>query len=459
MKLYNECSYESIYNYLVQIDSLFSPPLSMRVRLEEYAKKLKKNARVYAYVVDLEIVAAIFYYVNNKEAYIPVLSCIVKHSGQGLMLKLVKKMERDLVLEGLSSIALTTWLGSRALNFYIKSGFAIENIVQDRPDSGKTVLLRKNLHPKFDSFSFIEPPLEVNSRLNDYLGVNLMIKRDDLFPVIGGGSKARKLKYILKNAVENGCTAVVTAGSNYSNHLRATAVLCCELGLKFTACIHDEMPELTDVQGNLKLTTELAHRVEFVPMSQIKHVMDSAVHAYINEGERPLYIWGGGHSIEGTVSFLHAVGGIINDLNQHPRYLFVASGTGTTQAGLIIGTHNYIPNCDVIGVSVARNQQRGRSAVADAIADVSHYLDTPMKTPPVDEINFDDSFLFGGYGKVTSELLDELDFVKKNFGLVLDPIYSGKAFFAIKRYIEEGIVEKGSDVLFWNTGGILNTLN
>lgn len=458
MKLHIECSYEEVYNYLTQIDPFFSPPLSFRVDLQTYAEKLETRARVYAYIEDKKIAAAIFYYVNNKAVYIPVLGCTSEFAGQGLMLKLVKKMEKDLVAEGMSSIALTTWFGSRALNFYIKNGFVIENIVKDRPDGGKTVYLRKNLKPSFSSFSFLETPIEVNDRLNDYLGVNLMIKRDDLFPVTGGGSKARKLKYILKSAIEQGCTAIVTAGSNYSNHLRATAVLCSELGLKFTACIHDQKPNVSETRGNVKLTLELAHRIHFVPMTGIKRCMDDAIIDYISEGERPFYIWGGGHCIEGTVSYMDAVEEMVKAIDIRPQHLFTASGTGTTQAGLLLGASKFIPKCQVIGISVARNRERGRKAIIEAIEDVSPYL--PINPTSLEsKVFFDDNFLFGGYGKTSNTLIEELNFLKRNFGLILDPVYSGKSFFAIKHYIDNGIVARGSDVLFWNTGGIVNALN
>lgn len=374
------------------------------------------------------------------------------------MLGLLKRLEHDMVSKGMKSISLTTWDQSKALNFYVKNGFAVKDVVQDRPDGRKTVHLWKDLKPDFPYFDFIESPIETNSRLNDYLGVNLIIKRDDLFPVTGGGSKSRKLKFILKKGLKNGCTAVVSAGSNYSNHLRATAVLCSELGLKFTACIHDQKPEPSGLKGNVKLTTELSHRVHFVSMPDIKQCMDEAVNTYIDEGERPLYIWGGGHCIEGTFSYINAVEKLVESVNTPLHQIFVASGTGTTQAGLILGANKHLPSCRVIGISIARGRERGEKAIMDAIEDIAPYFSINQKFVG-EQINFDDRFLFGGYGKVNDTLMNELNFLKKNFGLILDPVYSGKAFFAVKRYIEEGRVEKGSNVLFWNTGGLLNVLS
>lgn len=449
-----------ILDYLVQVDSLFNPPLSERVDLDDYVDKLSNHAHILCYKAENKIVAAIFYYINDdNEAYIPVLGCVEGYEGRGLMLSLVKNMERQMVHKNVVNVSLTTWNKSRALNFYVKNGFVVTKVIADRPNEGKTIHLRKNLKAEFGAFDFIEPPIEINPRLNEYLGINLMIKRDDLFPVTGGGSKARKLKFILKRALENGCTSVVTAGSNYSNHLRATAVMCSELGLKFTACIHDEEPAPAEIKGNLKLTLDMAYRTRFVKMIDIKTCMDNAILSYIDEGEKPLYLWGGGHCVEATFSYINAIEHLPQDVQSSAQYIFIASGTGTTQAGITLGAQTYMPECKVVGVSIARDQIRGSRAIADAIEEAKPYCAGLELNHSDHNVIFDDRYLCGGYGKADEILLEELAYVKKNFGLILDPIYSGKAYFALKNYISSGEIAQGSNVVFWNTGGLLNVLS
>lgn len=456
MEIHYQLSSKEIYAFLQTVDSSFQPALSLRLDLELYSKKLYEKAKFIGFKEGNRVISGIFYYINpeNQSAYIPVLGTVSGYEGKGLMKILMDKLELYLISEGILSMGLETWLGSRALNIYIKKGFHIIS-TEDKPEENRVnVILQKNLNNDFPSFSFTETAIETNTRLNKDLGISLFMKRDDLFPVIGGGSKARKLKFILNKAISNGCTAVVTAGSNYSNHLRATAVLCAELGLKFSACIHDQKPESHEIKGNLKLTLDLSHRHQFVEMKDIKVVMDNEINKFISEGEKPLYIWGGGHSIEGTYSYYDATVNTLQEMEVVPDYIFVASGTGTTQAGILLAVEkNKLPT-QVIGVSVAREEVRGKKAIEEALKDIQPYLQNLQNLSP--SIIFDDQFLLGGYGSSNSELNKFLIEIAKKYGWVLDPVYSGKAFYGMWSYIKSGRIKPGSNVLFWNTGGILN---
>ena len=458
MEIHNNATRQQIQSFLIEIESNFEPPLSKRLNILEYAEKLSNKARVVCYKEEERIISAILYYVDNenKTAYIPVLGSVEGFEGRGLMRILMDEVEETLLASDFCSLGLETWLGSRALNIYIKRGFYVSSITEQREINRINVTLYKDLKKSFPVYEFPETPLETNPRLNNELGVNVYIKRDDLFPVVGGGSKARKLKFILKKAVDNGCTAVVTAGSNYSNHLRATALLCAELGLKFTACIHDEKPGQTDIRGNLRLTLDLAHRHHFVQMKDIKDTMDDAINSYILDGEKPLYIWGGGHSIEGTFSYYNAMQTVSKQIDVIPDYIFLASGTGTTQAGIVLGVKSAQLESKVIGVSVARDEKRGTQAIKEAIQDIHNYL--PISNIVGSDIQFDDGFLMGGYGKSTRQLDMFLQNIARKFGLVLDPIYSGKAFYCLWDYVKSGRIKPGENIVFWNTGGVLNII-
>lgn len=450
---------EQILMFLKSIDSSFYPPLSSRLNLMEYSAKLYKKGKVLALLENNLIGSAVFYYIDNAKAkaYIPVLGSIDSFQGKGNMLFLMKTLEAKLKKEKFESLSMETWEGSRALNFYIKQGYTVESFSNDRPNSVKSVHLIKWLSKTISNYPFTELELEFNEKLNKQLGIKLFIKRDDLFPVIGGGSKARKLKYILKSAVDRGCTAIVTAGSNHSNHLRAAAVMCRELGLKFTACIHDKRPSIAETRGNLKLTLDLADNVHFVEMKEIKDSMDKTINDYIAKGEKPFYIWGGGHCIEGSYSFYEAAKDTMKSFKEKdkPDYIFVASGTGTTQAGITLGVKEISPDAKIIGVSIARHKERGEKAIVESLSELKTFLqkeELNYENPIV----FDDGYLFGGYAKVNEEYLSALKKIRKEFGLVLDPIYSGKAFYALLDYIERGLIPRDAKVLFWNTGGVLN---
>lgn len=456
MEIHYQVNLKEIQAFLQEVDSSFEPPLSQRINSTDYSLKLFEKAKFIGFKENNQIISAIFYYIDsdNKSAYIPVLGTLSDYAGKGLMKKLMDKLEISLVNDEFLSLGLETWLGSRALNIYIKKGFHVTAIEEKTEEKRINVTLKKCLKKDFPFYEFTETAIERYNRLDKDLGINLFIKRDDLFPLTGGGSKARKLKFILKKAIENGCTAVVTAGSNHSNHLRATAVLCAELDLKFSACIHDKKPDKQDIKSNLKITLDLSHRYHFVQMNEISKVMDNEIIQYISEGDKPLYIWGGGHSIEGTYSFYHAIKETLHQMNETPDYIFLASGTGTTQAGIIIGIEKNKFNTEVIGISIARDENRGRKAIDNAIQNIQYYLEND----PIDssKIIFDDQFLLGGYGSSNADLNQFLKEIAKSYGLVLDPVYSGKAFYGMWNYIKSGRIKPDSNVLFWNTGGIFN---
>lgn len=457
MQLIEKLSKDQILSFLMDMDNSFFPALSNRVNLKGYSEKLLQHAFLFSYRKNGEIAAAVFFYIdsNKKEAYIPVLGAQVKHRGKGFIHSLMRITEKKLLSEGIKMIRLETWSGSKALNYYMKNGYLIEKTIKDRPDNFQSVHLKKDLRNYFPKFNFSETPLEYNHRLNLHLGIDLFIKRDDLFPVTGGGSKARKLKFILKKAVEQGCTAVVTTGSNNSNHLRATAVFCAELGLKFTACIHDTRPDSEAIRGNLRLTTEMADRVIYTTLAEVKSCMDNAINKYVEEGEKPIYIWGGGHSVEGSYAFYEGALELIKNLTFVPDYILLASGTGTTQAGVFLATKNSIPECKVIGISIAREVERGKEAIYNSALELNNFIQSKDQILSEDII-FNTDYLDGGYGVFTNANLGKLSYYMKNYGLVLDPIYSGKAFLGLIDLVEKGKIPKSSKVIFWNTGGLLN---
>jgi D-cysteine desulfhydrase len=297
--------------------------------------------------------------------------------------------------------------------------------------------------------------LESFNLVGTELGVNLRIKRDDLYPLPGGGSKARKLNYILNEDIRKNYNAIVTTGSNQSNHLRATALWAAKLGWKLICVIHDNEPE--KYEGNLKIVKLTGAELRFVQKNEVKEAMDKAMSDLSNEGYKPFYIWGGGHSVEGALAYYEAVKELKEQLmGVQPDFLFVASGTGTTQAGIEIGVRQFLPGCKVIGISVARDEQRGKEAVLESMGTLNNYLGNPITMP--DNIEFDDNWMGCGYEATYPELIDTIKWAAKTEGLILDPTYTGKAFHALRMYVKNEVIKPNSNVVFWHTGGLLNLM-
>lgn len=455
----NYCTYEQIHCFLQDIDDSFKPRLSDRLDLGSYAKKLFSNALCYRKLdSNKRIIGSVLVYCNDlskKTAYIPIVGVLKDYRGQGIIKKLFKKVETDLRQKGFEYICLETWLSGVALNYYIKDGYYVEHINSDRPDGEVSVHLKKDLKLRQDSFDYIVTPLESSKRFGTSLGINLFYKRDDLFAISGGGSKGRKLCYILKKAQRQNCNAIVTAGSNQSNHVRATAIFSSKLSMKSSMIIHDHEPE--SYTTNLKLTHLSGAKLTFVDMKDVKEIMDNEVTSFVENADKPFYIYGGGHCVEGAFAYYKAVLELRSQLKDIiPDYIILASGTGTTQAGIEVGVKKLYPKCKVLGVSIAREHSRGAKVIVDSSNELIKALHFDMDL--IQNVFFDDSYIGNGYGSVYPELLEMVKEKARSEGMFLDPTYSGKAYYAMLKYIENGIIPKGSNVVFWHTGSLMNLL-
>jgi 1-aminocyclopropane-1-carboxylate deaminase/D-cysteine desulfhydrase-like pyridoxal-dependent ACC family enzyme len=297
--------------------------------------------------------------------------------------------------------------------------------------------------------------LEVSNIISKHLGIKLLIKRDDLYPLPGGGNKARKLDCILNQKVKKKYNAIVTTGSSHSNHIRATAIYAAMLGWKTICIIHDQRPR--EYEGNLKITGMTGAELRFVEKDEVKVSMDNAMEELKENGYNPLYIWGGGHCLEGSYAYFKAVKELKEQLgNVIPSYLFTASGTGATQAGIEIGIKRFLPGCQVVGISVARERERGVNAILESMTELNTFLSCPVQISQ--NINFDDKYIGHGYASAYPEMLETIRWAAKSEGVILDPIYTGKAFHAMREYVYKGLVPQNSVVIFWHTGGLLNML-
>lgn len=445
--------------FLISIDHSFLPKLSNRIDIDSYSEKLIRRAITFSIIhkPTNKIIACIAVYANNQEnqeAYIPVLGTLEDFRKQGLIKELFQNVENYLFNKNYKSINLETWVGSTALNYYIKNGFYIKSFSSDQ--FNKRVNLRKELNICTESFPFNPTNLEYSDSLSNDMGIKLFIKRDDLFEISGGGSKGRKLMYILKKAVSQNCNAIVTTGSNQSNHIRSSAIMAANLNLKSSIVIHDVEPK-EKYGGNLKLTTLAATSYSFIDRNDVKKVMDNEVVKFIENGKRPFYIFGGGHSVEGTYSYYKAVYELKNQLQElKPDFIIIASGTGSTQAGIEVAVRELYPKCQVIGISVARSREKGIPVIVESANELINKLS--LKVEKFNTVNLDDEIKSGDYGAVTPQLIALIRKNIKKHGLALDPTYTGKAFLGLNKYINNGIIPKGSTVVFWHTGGLLNLL-
>lgn len=304
-------------------------------------------------------------------------------------------------------------------------------------------------------FDFSATPVTKLPYFSKKFEINLVSKRDDLFAEAGGGSKARMLQYILADVTPENCDVLVTAGGPCSNFNRACALMCAKIGIPMHLIEYTDEPEeweslnyfICNLVGIRKTRCEKTNVVE-----TIKRVIDK----YKSQGMKVKNVYGGGRSIEGLYAYYDAVQELKEQLN-NIDYLFVACGTGTTLTGICAGMQKWFPNAKIHAISTARTYEAELQTLEEDMIFLNNYL---KKDYNFLNMSFHEEYLCGGYGKTTSEELYKIRECISNEGMIVDPCYSGKAFYGmVDMIINERDKFKGKKIVFWNTGGIFNLLS
>ena len=287
------------------------------------------------------------------------------------------------------------------------------------------------------------PIIDVGSFCNNHL----WIKREDLLPFSFGGNKARKAQLFFSEIEKGEYDCVVTYGSGSSNHCRIIANECCRRGLD----CYIISPEETACQTyNSRMTDLFGAERTIVPVSEVHDTINNKLDYLKKIGKRPFHIEGGGHGNIGTEAYVQCYQEIVEyeqKAGVHFDYIFFASGTGTTQAGLVCGQLINHDGRKIVGISIARKNPKGRNVILDSIR--SYFGND------VDEELIQSSTIFiddytEGYGNDDVRINDTIATVLKNYGIPLDPIYTGKAFMGMTEYIND---IKEQNILFIHTGG------
>lgn len=294
-----------------------------------------------------------------------------------------------------------------------------------------------------------ETPIQI---LSDSYGKNeIFLKRDDCIPFSFGGNKARKAAEFYKDIQKTDTDVIMTYGSNSSNHCRIIANMAAGMGL---SCHIISPEEHRETLNNTKLVEAFGARIETCSVTEVAETIERRKAAYRNEGRKPYFIMGGGHGNPGTESYVKAyqeIEGQEKTLGIYFDYIFHASGTGATQAGLVCGQ---LLSGDkkrrIIGISIAREKERGREVIKNSIRE---YLGEAFDRLYYEEVlNFEDSYRMGGYGNYTKEVEETIDFVMRCDGIPMDTTYVGKAFYGMLSYLKTEQIQ-GKKILFMHTGG------
>lgn len=275
---------------------------------------------------------------------------------------------------------------------------------------------------------------------------------------LGGGIKSRKSTYYEEAMRTGGYNACVTTGGIQSNHNRAIALMCAKNGWKCHLVYHGTYERFEAEKGNALIARKSGASMEFVEADMIGATMDSAMKRLKVEGYHPMYIHGGGHDIPGGVALVEAVKALKEKCDKtgyKPQYIFHASGTGSTQAGIAVGL-DIVGWSDVklIGISVARQKDRGTQVIEEFANTLARHFDIDKDYRG--KIEFNTDYLCGGYENYSSNMAIYLDKEMRQTGIPFDTTYSGKAFYGMMDYLQKNDIH--GNVLFWHTGGLMNLM-
>jgi D-cysteine desulfhydrase family pyridoxal phosphate-dependent enzyme len=289
-------------------------------------------------------------------------------------------------------------------------------------------------------------------RLADWLGgPRLLVKRDDLTGLALGGNKARKLEYLCAEALAAGCDTLVTGGGHQSNHVRMTAAAANRLGLDCHLAMGSHQPRTAS--GNLLLDVVLGATLHFTG-SQAYYETEAAIEALAvelaAEGRRPFAIPIGGASVSGASAYVDAAAELLGQLDAtgagDANWVVVADGSGGTHAGLLAGLGD---RARVLGVDVGTRPDL--DAVIPRLA--ADAATRRGQAAPANDVVVDHGRFGAGYGDVTEECLEAIRVTARLEGLVLDPVYTGKAMAGLFGWVREGKLTAADTVVFLHTGG------
>lgn len=284
------------------------------------------------------------------------------------------------------------------------------------------------------------------------------IVRDDTIRDYYGGNKARKIQFIEKKIKDKSCNAIVTTGGIQSNHCRVTALMAAKNGWSCLLVLHGNKTRFENENGNAAIIRAINPQVIFVEASGISDAMDKGMTDFKQHGLNPFYLTGGGHTVEGVISYIEAIKELkeyCQAKNWYPDHIVLPSGTGSTQAGLIAGLKVHdLQHIQVTGISIARKQKHGVENILRLLNELNESQGYDYDYS--DSIHFNDQFLIGGYEQSNSELDAFVDLVNQQSGIIFDTTYSGKALFGMSKLEEQGKLK--GNILFWHTGGIFNYL-
>lgn len=308
--------------------------------------------------------------------------------------------------------------------------------------------------PKVDLGFFPTPVVKLSTLSKALGGPEIVMKRDDLTGLAFGGNKTRKLEYLLGDAVEKGCDAVITAGASQSNHCRQTAAAAAVMHMECHLLLGGKEP--TAVNGNLLLDHLLGAQVHWTGENRKGEDIPEVLEQLITQGKQPYVVPYGGSNELGAYSFVQASEELASQLViKDISHVIFASSSGGTHAGLMLGKALLNKRYNLIGINIDKDETDEvpfDTFIVNLANKTSNFLEAGISFVS-DDLYLDDSYIGGGYGIIGELEKEAILLTAKYEGILLDPVYTGRAMGGLIDMIRSGKLTKEDSVLFWHTGG------
>jgi len=300
-------------------------------------------------------------------------------------------------------------------------------------------------------FAHLPTAIDHLPRLSRSLGgPELLIKRDDQTGLALGGNKTRKLEYLLGDAISQNADMVLSTGAAQSNHCRQTAAAAARCGLDCTLVLVGPEPEAPS--ANYFLDLLLGAKIIWTEKRSRDLALERTFLEAGKSGASPYLIPYGGSNALGAYAYYQAYQEMLEQLNNElPDWIVFASSSGGTQAGLFLASQVF-KGPQVLGISVDEPEKRLRDSVARIAGDLVGLLGLEQVINP-EQIHVDSSYTGEGYGIMNERDREAIRMFAEAEGILLDPVYTGRAAGGLVDLIRRGFFEKGEKVLFWHTGG------
>ena len=300
-------------------------------------------------------------------------------------------------------------------------------------------------------FAHLPTPIEELPRLTEHLnGPKILVKRDDQTGLAFGGNKTRKLEFLVAEALEQGATTLITGGALQSNHCRQTAAAAARFGLDCILVLNGEMPDQSS--ANLLLDQLFGAEIVTIKDRSLRDQILQQTYDKANaDGRKPYLVAYGGSNPTGALGYAFAMKEFMEQ-NAHADWIVFGTSSGGTHAGLVLGQRVFEYRGKVLGISIDEPEEWLKRRVSSLASDASEKIGERIEFTG-DDVLANEEYCKAGYGVLTDVEREAVKLFAKTEGLLLDPVYTGRAAAGMLDLIRKGFFKKNETILFWHTGG------